>query len=416
MTGMLPNVLLILLLNIQIDKQGARMSFFKFKNKLKKEKASDVGIISYNINTGAYNFGAALHSYAFQKYLDKKNIDNIIVNYYSEGTRRNFIYKRIINNVKKKNYKQLLPNIIRAYFITIKKIKFENFFRKNCNVTKNRYTIKTLPQLKKIGRFVCETDVTWCKTKYGFDKGFLCDLPNMKKKNNVAYSIDFGSTLKSEEDKKRIKKYAKNFKYISIRNAFKLEYFKEITGRNDAIIIIDPVFLLDGEDYAPIIKPSGKSREYLLVYNCKENNQDMINCAKICADKNNLQLKIINCHMDMSCNKIESFPTPLGIEEFLGYIKNAKYLYTNSFHGICFAIIFNIPFYAFARTGNNEKILTLLEHFNLYDRMYSDENLIYPPPPTDLRKSKEIRQRLVHLRDISEQFLNESIISSKEGV
>ena len=46
--------------------------------------------------------------------------------------------------------------------------------------------------------------------------------------------------------------------------------------------------------------------------------------------------------------------------------------------------------------------------------MYSDENLIYPPPPTDLRKSKEIRQRLVHLRDISEQFLKNALIISKK--
>ena len=37
-----------------------------------------VGIISINKYSKHLNFGAALHSYAFQQYLDKQGIDNAV--------------------------------------------------------------------------------------------------------------------------------------------------------------------------------------------------------------------------------------------------------------------------------------------------------------------------------------------------
>ena len=40
-----------------------------------------VGIISINKYSKHLNFGAALHSYAFQQYLDKQGIDNVIIDY-----------------------------------------------------------------------------------------------------------------------------------------------------------------------------------------------------------------------------------------------------------------------------------------------------------------------------------------------
>ena len=38
-----------------------------------------VGIISINKYSKHLNFGAALHSYAFQQYLDKQGIDNCLL-------------------------------------------------------------------------------------------------------------------------------------------------------------------------------------------------------------------------------------------------------------------------------------------------------------------------------------------------
>ena len=41
-----------------------------------------VGIISINRYSKHLNYGAALHSYAFQHYLDLHGIDNVIIDYF----------------------------------------------------------------------------------------------------------------------------------------------------------------------------------------------------------------------------------------------------------------------------------------------------------------------------------------------
>lgn len=352
---------------------------FKIRNgrwemKIKrKEKPYDIGIISFNMNTDISNYGAALHSYAFQKYLDKKGINSVIINYYPESVKFYQKYLKILELYNTQNLDDKFIFFRYFYNFFLKKLKFYLFFKKYCKITRYRYEIDTLQQLKNIKQFVCETDTTWIQFATGFDRGFLCDLPNMKKKDNVAYSIDFGSKNLNSKKQKELKKYAKNFKYISIRNVFKLDYFKNIVGRDDVEITIDPVFLLDQKDYLPIIKKPKIKGDYILVYNCKENNEEMMKKAEEYAKQKDLKLIVINCYDKYITNLSDAIPSLYSIEEFLGLIQNCKYFFTNSYHGICFAIIFNIQFIAFSRHANNEKILTVLEIFNLKNRFYKED-------------------------------------------
>lgn len=366
----------------------------------RKEDSHDVGIISFNINTSIYNYGAALHSYAFQKYLNKFGVDSVILDYARCRLGKGYCANKIRKCWLEKDYSSLYYNLIKLGHVFIKKVKFDKFFRHNCIITKYKYYPATISELKTINRFVCETDVTWSKFKHGYDRAFMCDYNNMKTKPNVAYSIDFGSKLLSENDKKRLLKYSKNFKYISIRNIFKLNYFKEIVQRDDVVITIDPVFLLDVEDYLPIVKTPKINDEYLLVYNCKENHTEMLKQAKYYATKNNLKLIIINCYDKNIIELKDSIPTPYGIEEFLGLIKNCKYFFTNSYHGICFAIIFGIPFAAFSRVGNNEKILTVLELFGLNERFVKSTDI-----PSEEIDYEKVREKWLLLRKEAEKFL-----------
>lgn len=397
------------------DKKHTVLTFFGVKIKFKpfclktkfqrKEKCYDIGILSVNINSRICNFGAALHSYAFHKYLEKKGVNSVIINYYPESIRSLFITTQIFHNIKNCEFKNLFKNLCNAFYIFYKKNKFIRFFKKNCNITKYRYELDTLHQLKNINRFVVETDVTWLKYKSGFDRGFFCDLENMKNKGNVAYSVDFGSKFFSEKDSKIFNKYMDNFKYISIRNIFKLDYFKEITGRKDAIITIDPVFLLKTEDYQKIaLKPKIKG-DYVFVFNCVENNPEMLKQASFYAEKHNLKLIVVNSFVNNIIDWKKSFPTPIGIEEFLGNIQYCKYFFTNSYHGICFAIIFGIPFACYERKGNNDKILTILNLFDLEDRLVKDGCI----PISEINYS-EVNKKWLTLKSESEKFIDKSCV------
>lgn len=374
---------------------------------LKKEDNYDVGILSVNINSGICNFGAALHSFALQKYLDKKGVSNVIINYYPESIKKIFITTKILESLKKFDFRNLFINIFNSYFIFRKKYKFLRFYRKNCRITKSQYDIKTLSKLNSINRYIVDTDVTWMKYKTGFDRGFFCDLANMRTKDNIAYSVDFGSNLFSDKDAAIFKNFMLNFKHISLRNIFKIDYFKTLTGRNDAVITIDPVLLLDKEDYYPFAKKANIKEEYVFVFNCVENNQEMVQNAQAYAKEHNLKIVIVNSFVNGVVDWKKSFPTPIGLEDFLGYIQNCKCFFTNSYHGICFGIIFEKPLYCYARKGNSEKILTLLNLFKMDERLVRDNKL-----PEDEIDYVNLRKNWLKLRQESEAFIEKSIINN----
>ena len=366
--------------------------------KLKKEKSYDVGILSFNMNTFLSNFGAALHSYAFQKYLEKHNINSVIINYQQETPTRQYI--RILRKYK---------FFVFPHFISMikKKKYFDHFFQKYCVVTQNQYNKETLKSLHSINRYCIETDITWCTFRGKHDRAFMCDLNNQKNKPNIAYSVDFGSSELTTTASEALKEYANNFKYISVRNIFKLDYIKKILNRNDIVITIDPVFLLDKKDYMNITKLPHIKEDYLLVYNCKENHPAMVDQAKIYAKKHNLKIIIINCYDGNLTTLTDDNPTPISIEDFLGYIHSCKCCFTNSYHGLCFSIIYGVPFFAFSRKANNEKILTILESFDLHHRFVNNEI------PNNEINWQHVNNKWGILRKEAESFLNEAIILNK---
>lgn len=58
--------------------------------------------------------------------------------------------------------------------------------------------------------------------------------------------------------------------------------------------------------------------------------------------------------------------------ELLSYVKNAKYIVTDTFHGSVFSIKYNKQFITFVRESNTEKLRGLLEQFGLLGRAVSD--------------------------------------------
>ena len=61
----------------------------------------------------------------------------------------------------------------------------------------------------------------------------------------------------------------------------------------------------------------------------------------------------------------------VGVEEWLGLMDEAEYIFTNSFHACCFSIIFEKQFFAGSRSG--DKIDSVLEMFSLSWRRCGEE-------------------------------------------
>lgn len=160
---------------------------------------------------------------------------------------------------------------------------------------------------------------------------------------------------------------------ISIRDKYRLKDFKALINNNDVDMTIDPVFLLDRSEWDKIIsKRTKRKKNFVFVYNCKEDNHIMVEQAKTFARNNNLDFIIVNCCDKKIKRSRTKIPTIMNIENFLWHIKNCTYFFTNSYHGICFSIIFQKEFFAYPRNGNNYKILNTLKLFELDNRFITE--------------------------------------------
>jgi len=323
------------------------------------------------------NFGAALHSVAFQKVLDKHGIENYIVDYRSKHVEKFNFNNLFITNLKAgkiKSLKGIVSSLINTPSLRSKYKKFSQFYEKNTRMYSDNgkpffYSkfIKNEYNKFSFTTVVCESDVTWSPlTNEGFDRVLFFDLDAFNGINKVAYSPSISNTQLSNEQEKEFKKLLKNYDYLSSREDETANYVAELTGR-ECQWVLDPVLLLSKQDYEPYMEEVD-FKDYVIVYNCMKNDSNLLKEAKDYADKNGLLLIEIS---DYNQNKIKykhRVLTDLGIEEFLYLFNNASYIFTNGFHGACFSIVFNKNFYLFARDGVDIKITSLLRMFDLEDR------------------------------------------------
>lgn len=86
---------------------------------------------------------------------------------------------------------------------------------------------------------------------------------------------------------------------------------------------------------------------------------------------------VISCPSDMVEERltvqeaVEALDTP-SVEEWLYYIKNCKFFVGDSFHGLCFSLIFNKPFLITVNSNVSglQRFTTLLKMIVLEDRLF----------------------------------------------
>ena len=98
-----------------------------------------VGIISINKYSKHLNYGAALHSYAFQHYLDMHGIDNVIIDYLPRFMKSYNMKYPVIARQPKEQFRRSLFWLGNFFPNIVKYNKFMNFFQQHYRSTR-RYT------------------------------------------------------------------------------------------------------------------------------------------------------------------------------------------------------------------------------------------------------------------------------------
>ena len=197
------------------------------------------------------------------------------------------------------------------------------------------------------------------------------------------------------EDKRELaSRLISDFPAISVREPDGLDIVSELTSRKPTWVL-DPSLLLPKEEYHKLSKLP-KKKGYVYLYLRQESPRLEAFAQKLAKAYG---LTIIKVRNNWLYSKGGRQSTAIGPHQWLGYIENADFVVTNSFHGICFSTIFEKEFFVdfLENTTNvtNSRLEGMLKQFNFKNRCIDDVEDIHSLPRIDYSDVNEFKQRRI---------------------
>lgn len=168
----------------------------------------------------------------------------------------------------------------------------------------------------------------------------------------VSYASSFGASF-SYKPPEAGKQLFQKFDAISVRE----DYGVEICEREydmDAKLVMDPVFLLNQKDYLSLVNQSKLNIQepFIVTYILNPTKEKLKISKEISKKFGNVKIyNIIDAapYSKMKNSQIlnyENILFSIPVEDWLYYISNSLFVITDSFHGVCFSLIFQKKFLA----------------------------------------------------------------------
>ena len=221
-----------------------------------------------------------------------------------------------------------------------------------------------------------------------------------------------------DEVEPEIKRSVSKFDAISVReeNAVSL---LEPYSKYKPVVAVDPTLLLDSNDWASILPPTGAApkSDYVLGFFI-EGNFDHLHATKKFAKQKKMKYVFVP-YSGLSYYQIGDRCADAGLEDLLELIRNARYVITDSFHITVFSIIHRKQFYSFMRyrenpvTSTNSRIRNLLHTAGLENRgLEFGTRKIKELPDIDYAPHMKMLQQEI---EKSKEFLQKSIRGEYRG-
>ncbi len=253
--------------------------------------------------------------------------------------------------------------------------------------------------------YVAGSDIIWSREHAGLHPAYFLDFVKSGAKR-VAYAASQRLRL---EDEAVAGCFLPQFDAISVREATDAVRISRLAGM-PARTVLDPTLLLTKEDYAPLeCDDNGLPEEPYLLFYSLTHDPAAVDAANLLAKR--FGLRMVHYLADYPPS---IFPKDAacfafcGPRDFLRYVKRASLVFTNSYHGTIFSILYQRPFYAqVTRGGMSTRIIELTASLGLENRRYGGW--------TDLKHSTMEQEwsatntKLEMLREQSKDFLRNAL-------
>lgn len=304
---------------------------------------------------GIPNFGSVFQSYALCEYLKRCGYgDTEVIDYNPKYFTARSVKSRIGRLL---NW--------RAY--ATREQKFSSFVDEHIPLTSESY----LSYQELVARppegdiFIAGGDQLWnVYHSCGHDDAFKLTFVSGKK---ISYGTSLGQNDFSDAEIKDLAEKIADFDAVAVRESGSVGLLR--TAGVESTHVVDPVFLLDAEDYEELLVPPNRSG-YLLVYLVTP-SQLLEECIAYLSKK--FGLDVILCSGFSKKCTCDLFLKDLGPDEILGYIKHADIVLSSSFHATAFAAMFEKQFFTILPDKHtNERITDILRIMKLSDRIITE--------------------------------------------
>lgn len=342
------------------------------------------------------NFGSNLQAYSLYQQLKKLGYDPVIVDY------RNKKYGVI--SPLREWVEFFLEKLFPRKFI----YPFNTFRKEHLKLT---YLVqdeeKLFKTIQKVNAVICGSDQIWAPSV--LNTVYLLDfVPSPIPKISYAASIGLNDIPKNMVD--TYCRLLSRFSSISVRERVGAELLYEKCGVL-AKTVLDPTFLTNVSSWIELEVDAGVYEKYIFCYFLKKDNTYR-NAVQKFAQKRGL--KIIGCSANIDDYLwMEELSKKLGPCEFLWLIHHSEGVFTDSYHGTIFSLLYHKNFLTFERFDTtdplcqNSRIYQLAGDFGISEHIVRvTDNTILDFPEYDYNL---FEKQLSILRKESLLYLNDAL-------
>ena len=356
----------------------------------------------------ANNYGAVLQAFATQQVLSKVaevemiDYDNRFLFYKLDLFRFSFSMQGL---------KMFIHDILR-FSSRYKAInKFNRFISSFMNLSKKLTREELLNgKANSYDIYICGSDQIWNSEIVTKDKTldpifFLKFAPKGSKK--ISYASSIGHHIFSDKEEYEVKSFLSDFSMISLREKDGYESISKLLPSHNVQHVLDPTLLITKDEWLDIfnIKQQKSKERYILLYTAPRSRL-LKDAVKYFSKE--FGLKVISIDQAFfPLSDVDIHIKDAGPKEFIEYFNNAEFIITDSFHGLCFSINFNIPFVAISPGKKSNRLESLVNLLNLEKRLVASSSEFI-----NIKKeiySEKISLNLQKEREISKTLLLDQI-------
>ena len=346
------------------------------------------GLLTYHFG---HNYGAMLQAYAMQAILRQLGHDPYFIYFRQDFT---FVSKYEREKIRSpKALVKALPFMLLRTKLRDRFDRFEEFLASELSLTKRYPTIDALLQdPPDVDAYVCGSDQIWNLQNgvmgYFFGKFVPQDC------RLVSYAPSMGNDIMPDEHREEVRELLKRFDAISVREESGCKLIQDLTDK-PVTKVIDPVFLVEDEIWNSLERPPSIDGPYIAFYSLESSSRTS-HIVKRLAKALKMPVVVLGKGGVFVFTSRTKIAVESGPREFLGWIRGAKLVITNSFHATAFSVKFGVPFVTIAHSHRNARMRDFLTDLGIEDKLIStaddlpdDIGCLFEPFPASVAKGLE---------------------------